>query len=65
VYLRLAPAAQRTDPGVRAALFEPLCRLKFDLPCEEVSGAWLGARLHFREGSAPLGYIPKTNWTTV
>jgi protoporphyrinogen oxidase len=52
-------------PGVRAALFEPLCRLKFDLPCEEVSGAWLGARLHFREGSAPLGYIPKTNWTTV
>ncbi len=50
-------------PGVREAIFEPLCRLKFELPCREVSGAWLGARLHYREGSAPLGYIPGTNWT--
>jgi protoporphyrinogen oxidase len=49
--------------GVRRRLFEPLCRLKFDLPSAEVSGAWLGARLHFREGSAPLGYVPETNWT--
>lgn len=54
-----------SGPGVRAALFEPLTRLKFELPCQEVSGAWLGARLHHREGSAPLGYIPGTNWTTV
>ncbi len=52
-------------PGVRTAIFEPLCRLKFELPCAEVSGAWLGARLHFREGSAPLGYIPRANWTKV
>jgi protoporphyrinogen oxidase len=52
-------------PGVRQAIFEPLSRLKFQLPCEEVSGAWLGARLHFREGSAPLGYIPGCNWTKV
>jgi protoporphyrinogen oxidase len=52
-------------PGVRTALFERLTRLKFDLPCDEVSGAWLGARLHFREGSAPLGYIPEANWTKV
>lgn len=52
-------------PGVRQALFERLTRLKFELPCDEVSGAWLGARLHFREGSAPLGYIPGANWTTV
>lgn len=51
--------------GVRQALFEPLTRIKFDLPCCEVSGAWLGARLHHREGSAPLGYIPGTNWTEV
>ena len=51
--------------GVRNALFEPLTRLKFELPCEEVSGAWLGARLHHREGSAALGYIPGANWTTV
>lgn len=51
--------------GVRAALFEPLTRLKFELPCEEVSGAWLGARLHYREGSAALGYIPGANWTKV
>ncbi|HXV77812.1 MAG TPA: FAD-dependent oxidoreductase [Candidatus Polarisedimenticolaceae bacterium] len=52
-------------PGVRRALFEPLTQLKFRLPAERVSGAWLGARLHFREGSAPLGYIPGTNWTKV
>ncbi len=52
-------------PGVRKAIFEKLSRLKFDLPCSEVSGAWLGARLHFREGSAPLGYIPHANWTKV
>jgi protoporphyrinogen oxidase len=52
-------------PGVREAVFERLTRLKFELPCAEVSGAWLGARLHFREGSAPLGYIPHANWTKV
>jgi protoporphyrinogen oxidase len=52
-------------PGVRQALFEDLTRLKFELPCSEVSGAWLGARLYFREGSAPLGYIPGANWTKV
>lgn len=52
-------------PGARAALFERLTRLKFELPCDEVSGAWLGARLYFREGSAPLGYIPGANWTKV
>jgi protoporphyrinogen oxidase len=52
-------------PGVREALFERLTQLKFELPCAEVSGAWLGARLHFREGSAPLGYIPHANWTKV
>jgi protoporphyrinogen oxidase len=52
-------------PGVREGLFERLTRLKFELPCREVSGAWLGARLHFREGSAPLGYIPGANWTSV
>lgn len=52
-------------PGVRGTIFDPLTRLKFELPSEEVSGAWLGARLHFREGSAPLGYIPNANWTKV
>jgi protoporphyrinogen oxidase len=52
-------------PRVRQALFEPLTQLKFELPCSEVSGAWLGARLHFREGSTALGYIPGTNWTQV
>ncbi len=52
-------------PGTRTALFERLTRLKFELPCDEVSGAWLGARLYFREGSAPLGYIPDANWTKV
>lgn len=53
------------SPEVRSRLFEPLTRLKFDLPCGDVSAAWLGKRLHFREGSAPLGYIPNANWTTV
>jgi protoporphyrinogen oxidase len=52
-------------PRVRQALFEPLTQLKFELPCSEVSGAWLGTRLHFREGSAALGYIPGANWTQV
>ncbi len=52
-------------PGVRTAIFERLTRLKFELPCDEVSGAWLGARLYYREGSAPLGYIPGANWTKV
>ena len=52
-------------PGVRRTIFEPLTRLKFDSSCRDISGAWLGARLHFREGSAPLGYIPNANWTTV
>jgi protoporphyrinogen oxidase len=51
--------------GVREALFERLSRLKFEMPCAEVSGAWLGARLHYREGSAPLGYIANANWTKV
>jgi protoporphyrinogen oxidase len=51
--------------GVRETIFEPLTRLKFELPCEDVSGAWLGARLRYREGSAPLGYIPGANWTKV
>lgn len=51
------------SPTVRTVLFEPLTRLKFELPCEQVSGAWLGARLYYREGSAPLGYIPHANWT--
>src|SRR6185295_9408601 len=50
-------------PGVRETIFEPLCRLKFELPCRDVSAAWLGARLYFREGSAPLGYIPGTTLT--
>jgi protoporphyrinogen oxidase len=54
-----------SSPGVREAIFEPLTRLKFELGCEEVSGAWLGARLHHREGSAALGYIPGANWTKV
>jgi protoporphyrinogen oxidase len=57
--------AARATPGVREVIFEPLTRLKFQLPCSEVSAAWLGARLSFREGSAPFGYIPRTNWTTV
>ncbi len=52
-------------PGVREALFERLTRLKFRRSCSEVSAAWLGARLHYREGSAPLGFIPETNWTKV
>jgi protoporphyrinogen oxidase len=51
------------SPGVRRAIFEPLARLRFELSCDDLSAAWLGARLHFREGSAPLGFMPHTNWT--
>lgn len=52
-------------PRVREALFEPLTQLKFHLPCREVSAAWVGERLRYREGSDPLGYVPATNWTTL
>jgi protoporphyrinogen oxidase len=52
-------------PAVRKTIFEKLTMLKFELPCDEVSAAWMGARLHFREGSAPLGHIPHANWTKV
>jgi protoporphyrinogen oxidase len=51
--------------GVREIIFEPLTQLKFNLPASEVSGAWLGARLHYREGSMPFGCVPGTNWTKV
>jgi len=51
--------------NVREIIFEPLTQLKFNLPTTEVSGAWMGARLHFREGSTPFGFIPDTNWTKV
>jgi protoporphyrinogen oxidase len=53
------------SPSVRRAIFEPLARLRFEASCDELSAAWLGARLHYREGSAPLGYIPKANWTKI
>ncbi len=56
---------QWASPRVREALFEPLTQLKFRLPCKDLSAAWMGARLSYREGSAPLGYIPDKNWTTV
>ena len=63
-----ASAAELVDgwagPGVREAIFEPLARLRFDRSCQEISAAWLGTRLHYREGSAPLGYQPGANWTT-
>ncbi len=52
-------------PAVREALFEPLTCLKFHLPTREVSAAWVGERLRYREGSSALGYIPGSNWTTV
>ncbi len=43
-------------PGAREALFERLTRLKFELPCDEVSGAWVGARLvPPRRARDPLG----------
>ena len=45
--------------GVREAIFEPLAQLKFELPTSEVSAAWLGARLHFREGSAATRLHPR------
>jgi protoporphyrinogen oxidase len=49
--------------SVRQRIFDPLCDLKFELPADQVSAAWMGTRLHAREGSGRLGYIPNTNWT--
>ena len=51
------------DMELREKLFEPLCRIKFQLSCSEVSAAWIGTRLGQREGARPLGYVPDTNWT--
>jgi len=50
---------------LREKLFEPLARLKFRCSLDDLSAAWLGARLHAREGASPLGYIPRANWTKV
>jgi protoporphyrinogen oxidase len=49
--------------SVRHKIFDPLCDLKFELSADQVSAAWMGKRLHAREGSGRLGYIPNTNWT--
>ena len=53
------------DCAVGETIFDPLCRLKFEVSADQVSAAWMGARLHAREGSGKLGYIPGLNWTTV
>lgn len=55
--------AEWGSPSLREQMFEPLARVKFELPTRDVSAAWLGARLHYREGSTALGYVPGTNWT--
>ena len=51
------------DDALGRVLFEPLAQLKFRRPLAELSAAWLGARLHAREGASPLGYVPDANWT--
>jgi protoporphyrinogen oxidase len=51
--------------GVLDGIFESLTQLKFNLPASDVSGAWMGARLHYREGSMPFGYVPNENWTKI
>ncbi|MHC4079288.1 MAG: FAD-dependent oxidoreductase, partial [Planctomycetota bacterium] len=53
------------SPNVRETLFDPLLKLKFGQGAEAVSAAWLGMRLHHREGTVPLGYVPDANWTTL
>jgi len=63
------PAVELVDrwagKEVREEIFEPLARLKFRCSLSDLSAAWLGARLHAREGASSLGYIPGRNWTTV
>jgi protoporphyrinogen oxidase len=62
-----APATRLVSgPGgdeLRRVVFDPLARLKFRTPLAELSAAWLGARLHAREGAGALGYVPGANWT--
>jgi protoporphyrinogen oxidase len=53
------------DRDVRRVLFEPLVQLKFRRSCAEISGEWIGVRLSYREGAAPLGFIGDANWTTL
>jgi protoporphyrinogen oxidase len=51
--------------SVRQRIFDPLCDVKFELAADQVSAAWMGTRLHAREGSGRLGYIPDANWTKI
>ena len=53
-------------PDARDALVDGLARLKFELSCDEVSGAWLGARLWYRQTRRRSGSIPVlADWTKV
>ena len=44
-------------------IFEPLINIKFGMPASRVSAAWVGSRLHSREGSSAFGAIIGKNWT--
>jgi len=55
----------RAGVKVRKLIFDPLMNIKYGLPSDCLSANWLGSRLHYREFSKPLGYIPNTDWTHV
>lgn len=48
---------------VRTMVFDPLMHTKYGISSDRLSANWLGSRLHYREFSRPLGYIPGLEWT--
>jgi protoporphyrinogen oxidase len=48
---------------VLKAIFDPLINIKFGMSSAKVSAAWVGSRLHSREGSSAFGAITGKNWT--
>ena len=44
-------------------LFGPMMELRFGVPLEELSAAYVLERIIARESSAALGYVPGENWT--
>ncbi len=44
-------------------IFRPLIDIKFGISTDLADAAWLGKRLHHREGATKFGFIPNASWT--
>jgi protoporphyrinogen oxidase len=48
---------------IKEEIFDRLSEIKFGVDSSKISAAWLGSRLHAREGSSNFGWIDGKNWT--